>query len=236
MAVRYHALWEIAVSYCAAYKIGIFLCATWKMGSSYCAICQIALRYRAISKMAVPYCAAWKIGNSFWATCKIGISYRAICKIGVCYRVNCTTVTLYHAICKIAVRYRAICRIEISYGAICMMNFLIESLVYGDVVEARLNFRRSYLWWFRNHACGVLIGTNRIEMDLLNVPPGLAWGEGLAWLRVCGAQWTFDMVGERRKDKFWYFCSLQYFNCQWWVVVWSKKSFSGPVVIASFVF
>ena len=32
------------------------------------------------------------------------------------------------------------------------------------------------------------------------------------------------------------FFSLQYFNCCWWVLTWSKNSFLGPAVISSFVF
>ena len=32
-----------------------------------------------------------------------------------------------------------------------------------------------------------------------------------------------------------YICSLQYFNCRWWVVAWSKTLFLGPAVIASFL-
>ena len=42
--------------------------------------------------------------------------------------------------------------------------------------------------------------------------------------------------GERQEAYFWYFCCLQYFNCRWWVVAWTKKSFLGPAVTAFFVF
>lgn len=52
-------------------------------------------------------------------------------------------------------------------------NFLTGSLVDGNVVEARMNFKRSYLWLFRNLRCGDLIGGKGIEKELVHVSPGL---------------------------------------------------------------
>ena len=59
--------------------------------------------------------------------------------------------------------------------------------MHGDVVEAALDFRRSYLWGFRNLAYGDLIGSNVIEKKPVPVPPGLVWGEWLMLFCVCGA-------------------------------------------------
>ena len=55
--------------------------------------------------------------------------------------------------------------------------------VYGtcccsEVVEARSNDKKSYLWWFRNPACGDSTESNRIEKDWIGVRPGLVWGNG----------------------------------------------------------
>ena len=116
-----------------------------------------SISYRAICKAGVCYCAI----------CKIEICYRAICGVGVCYRTICMTGISYRAICKVGVCYRA-----------------IWNIVNRDVCNARLNFRKSYLWWFTNLACGDLIGTNGIEKDMVHGPPGLVWGKGLAWLSV----------------------------------------------------
>ena len=66
-----------------------------------------------------------------------------------------------------------------------------RSLEYRVVVEARSNYEKSYLWWFRNLACGYSIGCNRIEKDRICVPPGLVGGgrrgEGAVSFSVCGA-------------------------------------------------
>ena len=36
-------------------------------------------------------------------------------------------------------------------------------LVYSEVVEARSNYKKSYLWWFRNSACVDSTRSNWIE-------------------------------------------------------------------------
>ena len=64
-------------------------------------------------------------------------------------------------------------------------NFLRGYLINREVAEARLNFRRSYLWWFRNLACVDLSGNNGIQNEPVDVSPGLVWGEGMVWLSVC---------------------------------------------------
>ena len=47
-----------------------------------------------------------------------------------------------------------------------------------EVVEPRSNYKKSYLWWFRNIACGDPTGRNGIEKDRVRVDPGLDWGKG----------------------------------------------------------
>ena len=127
------------------------------IGTSYRAICRVAVCYRAVCRMGISYRAIFKVAVCYRAICRIGISYRAICMIGISY---C-------AICKIGVCYRAICKIG-----------------FRDVSNARLNFRKSYMWSFTNPACGDLIGINRIEKNLVHEPSGLVLGKGLAWLSV----------------------------------------------------
>ena len=102
------------------------------------------------------------------------------------------------------------------------MSFLIGNLIRRDVVEPRLKFRRSYSWWFRDLACGGLIGSNGI--DSVHVPLGLVWGEGMVWLRVC-VDCSDHLISSGRKTEglVWYFCSLQHFNCWWWLVAWCKR-------------
>ena len=51
-------------------------------------------------------------------------------------------------------------------------------MVYREVAEARSNYKKPYLWWFRNPACGDSTGSNRIEKDWVGVPPGLVRGMG----------------------------------------------------------
>ena len=50
-------------------------------------------------------------------------------------------------------------------------------LVHREVVEAGSNYKRSYLWRFRNPACGDSTGSNRVEKDLVRVPPGHLWAK-----------------------------------------------------------
>ena len=55
------------------------------------------------------------------------------------------------------------------------------------------------MWWFRNLACGDLIGNNGIQNEPVDVPPGLVWGEGMVWLSVCGLQWSSNIIGESER-------------------------------------
>ena len=137
------------------------------IGTSYRAICRVAVCYRAVCRMGISYRAIFKVAVCYRAICRIGISYRAICKVGACYR----------AICMIGISYCAICKIGVCYCAICKIGF-------RDVSNARLNFRKSYLWSFTNPAWGDFTGTNGIEKNLVHEPSGLVWGKGLAWLSV----------------------------------------------------
>ena len=63
--------------------------------------------------------------------------------------------------------------------------------VYREEVEPWSNYKKPYLRWFRNIACGyVSTGSTRIEKDQVRVPPGLVWGKGeewMVWFNVCGA-------------------------------------------------
>ena len=51
-------------------------------------------------------------------------------------------------------------------------------LVYKEVVEARPNYKKSYLWWFGNPAYGDSTESKRIEKDEDRVSPRLVWGKG----------------------------------------------------------
>ena len=74
-------------------------------------------------------------------------------------------------------------------------------MVYSEEIEAQSNCEKSYLWWFRNLACGDLTGSNQIKKDQFGVPPGLAWTKGrgrLVWFSVCEApldDWGNDGSG-----------------------------------------
>ena len=144
----------------------------------------------------------------------MGVCYCPICRIAVSYRAACRIVTLYRAICRLRISYGAICRRGFFYRAICNgklqdssfslcnlhdRNFLKGNLVYGYVAEARSSFRRFYLWWFRNLACGDLIGNNWIQNEQVDVPLGLVWGEAMVWLSVCGLQWSSNIFGESER-------------------------------------
>ena len=49
-------------------------------------------------------------------------------------------------------------------------------LLHRKVFEARSNYKRSYLWWFRNTACGNSTGRNGTEKYRVRLPPRLSWG------------------------------------------------------------
>ena len=156
----YRAICRIAISYLAIYKIEIYLCAICKKGISYCWICRVGVSYGANCRIVTLYRAVYRVGACYRAISMIGFSYRAICKVGVCYRA-----------------------IGISYRAICLLKTFWQKK-QKDVSNGRSNFLKSYLWWFRNLACGDLIGTNGIEKNLVHGPPRLVWGKGLVWLSM----------------------------------------------------
>ena len=102
--------------------------------------------------------------------------------------------------CNLQVRCLLSCKLQDSSFVSCNLHdrhFLIGNLIHIDVAEAQLNFRRSYLWWLRNLACGDLIGNNGIEIEPVYVLPGLVSGEGMVWWSVCGLQWLFNIIEER---------------------------------------
>ena len=51
-------------------------------------------------------------------------------------------------------------------------------LVYKEVVETCSDYKKSYLWRFRNIACGGSTGSNRIKKDRVCVSRGLVWERG----------------------------------------------------------
>ena len=61
-------------------------------------------------------------------------------------------------------------------------------LVYNEVVEVRSNYKKSYLWWFRNSTCGYSTRSKRIEKEQVGASPGIFCGEGrggVVWFSVC---------------------------------------------------
>ena len=70
--------------------------------------------------------------------------------------------------------------------------------VYSEVVKAQSNYKKPYLWWFRNLACGDSNGSNRFEIDRVGVLPGPFHGnEGreVVWFIVSETplhDWTND--------------------------------------------
>ena len=44
-------------------------------------------------------------------------------------------------------------------------------MVYREIVERRSDYKKSYLWRFRNPAFGDSTGSNRIEKDRVCLPP-----------------------------------------------------------------
>ena len=63
-------------------------------------------------------------------------------------------------------------------------------LVSKEVVEARSNYKKSYVWWFGNPVYGDSTGSNLIEEDQGPVSTRLVWGkreEGALWYSACGA-------------------------------------------------
>ena len=76
--------------------------------------------------------------------------------------------------------------------------------VYSEVVKAQSNYKKSYLWWFRNLTCGDSNGSNRLEIDRVGVLSGPFHGNQgreVVWFIVCETpshDWTnggfFDVI------------------------------------------
>ena len=62
-------------------------------------------------------------------------------------------------------------------GGLQVYGICSRRLLYSEVVEVRSNYKKSYLWGFRNPACGDSTGSNVIEKDRVGVPTRLAWGK-----------------------------------------------------------
>ena len=50
--------------------------------------------------------------------------------------------------------------------------------MYREVVQCRSNYKKSYLWWFRNPARDDWTGSNQIEKGRVCVPLDLVWRKG----------------------------------------------------------
>ena len=75
-------------------------------------------------------------------------------------------------------------------GGLQVYGICSHRLVFSEVVEAWSNYKKFYLWWFRNPACGDSAGSNRIQKDRVGAPLGLVWGigeGGVVWLSVSEA-------------------------------------------------
>ena len=59
-----------------------------------------------------------------------------------------------------------------------MHSICSRGMVNKEVVEARSNHKKSYLWIFRNPVCSYPTGSNQIENDRVCAPPGLVWEKG----------------------------------------------------------
>ena len=146
---------------------------------------------------------------------------------------GCGILAFYRVGCWIAVPYRAICTIFFFFLCGHPAPPAAKYPILIDVAETRLNFRRSYLWWFRNLACGDLIGNNGIQNEPVDVPPGLVWGEGMVWLSVRGLQWSSNIIGESERRAS--FDILQVCSTLMGSGM-EEKVVLRPVVIASLVF
>ena len=52
-----------------------------------------------------------------------------------------------------------------------------DSVVYKEVIEALLNYKKSYFWWFWNLACGDSTRSSRTDKDQAQAPPKSVWGK-----------------------------------------------------------
>ena len=72
-------------------------------------------------------------------------------------------------------------------GGLQVYGICSRRLVYSKVVEAQSNYRKSYLYWFRNSVFVNSTWSSWIEKDWVVVPPGLVWENskgGVVWLSV----------------------------------------------------
>ena len=76
------------------------------------------------------------------------------------------------------------------------ISIFSRRLQYSEVVEAQSNYKKYYLWWFKNPACSDWTRSNWIEKDQVGVTPGFVrgkWKEEVVWFSVCEASlddWT----------------------------------------------
>ena len=61
----------------------------------------------------------------------------------------------------------------LDVGGLQVYGICSRRLVHSEVVEARSNYKKFYLWWFKNLVCGDSSGSNQIEKEWVGVPPGL---------------------------------------------------------------
>ena len=66
-------------------------------------------------------------------------------------------------------------------GGLKVHGICNRRLLSKDVVEIRLNCKKSSFWWFGNPVCGELTGSNRIEKDQGHVSARLVWGKRTEW-------------------------------------------------------
>ena len=95
-----------------------------------------------------------------------------------------------HCRCLIGVRMCLLLKVLSmwSVGGLQVYGICNCRVVYSELVEVWSNYKKSYLWWFRNPACGYSTGSKQIEKDQFGVPPGLFWGVGgggVVWFSVC---------------------------------------------------
>ena len=52
-----------------------------------------------------------------------------------------------------------------------------DSLVYKEVIQTLLNYKKSYFLWFWNLACGDSTRSSRTEKDQAHAPSKSVWGK-----------------------------------------------------------
>ena len=78
-------------------------------------------------------------------------------------------------------RRRLFCRLKVlslwGVGGLQVYGICSRRLVHSEVTEARSNYKKSYLCWFRNLAYSDTSGSDRIEKGLIGVSSVLVWGK-----------------------------------------------------------